>query len=548
MKNINKPAIAENEIKKLRKDFPKLMLKNPNYFGNLEGSNLKATLIMTANTSYEEIAEVGYNPEHDQLYAVVSVKKSTGYSSTLCYPGSYEYVRFYVDWNGDGDFVDAAEDEGVGSVNVHDIPVGDKPLNYCVSVKPNPKKKLCQTPYLVKVRAILSWNAMPAANTPNYVPVWGEVQECWIQIEPAEFVLGPLIDSNLVKIDKILVNSINTSASIMKPVKYSTNELKKLYQKKKIEGHRINVKEVAGQMKKLSVDANIAAYNMDPEIKDAIELATASPSNTSYEELQTIGLQYDNDTLTAIFKVKKPYGFSGDLCTTGSMQYVAFFADWDKDGVFEEYLGTASVSAHDIPGIPAEGLEYAVSLPVDLATKKKLCSDPQVFKIRGILSWNVTPDPDPDYVPVWGNIVDVNIQIKPGEPVVGTDQIPYISTVGDIVVTDIDAGGLATGTAVVSGFQASDSPFGGWVTIAGHISNPPNISAGAANLKYYASYRKVGDLSWTKITNKFEITISEWTVMYGHSIRWIKAQTETVAIIIRKTWLSVLQLILRKDL
>ena len=70
-----------------------------------------------------------------------------------------------------------------------------------------------------------------------------------------------------------------------------------------------------------------------------------------------VGLETAADTLGAVIDVKRPTGYSGDLCEAGSKEYVAFGADWNDDGIFEEYLGTAHVEVHDLEGaMPGEGV------------------------------------------------------------------------------------------------------------------------------------------------------------------------------------------------
>ena len=47
---------------KQRAAFTELLLKNPNYFGNLPDSGLEPVLVLEANTSYEQLTCVGYSP------------------------------------------------------------------------------------------------------------------------------------------------------------------------------------------------------------------------------------------------------------------------------------------------------------------------------------------------------------------------------------------------------------------------------------------------------------------------------------------------------
>ena len=109
-------------LEKTRSNFKKLIIQNPNYFGTFPELKIELVLPMKANTKYEEIKCIGFYPDTDLLEAVIDVKLSYGYKGSLCSLGSFEYVRFFVDWNGDGDFEDEDEDVGITSVNVHDIP------------------------------------------------------------------------------------------------------------------------------------------------------------------------------------------------------------------------------------------------------------------------------------------------------------------------------------------------------------------------------------------------------------------------------------------
>ncbi|MEI6900234.1 MAG: hypothetical protein WCL00_10165, partial [Bacteroidota bacterium] len=145
---------------------------NPNYFGNNPKSVDKPVLIFLKKLTYEEISCVGYNPETKNLEATILVKKSFGYSGPLCQQGSFEYVRFYLDFHDGNGFID----QGVASNNVHDIPLGTDcsnlstfPLNYVIRKGiVNENARFCNQPVLPTLRAILSWNQQPAANDPNW--------------------------------------------------------------------------------------------------------------------------------------------------------------------------------------------------------------------------------------------------------------------------------------------------------------------------------------------------------------------------------------------
>jgi hypothetical protein len=98
--------------------------------------------------------------------------------------------------------------------------------------------------------------------------------------------------------------------------------------------------------------------------------------NTSYEELTCVGLDNNAGELVAAFRVKLPTGFSGAPCTAGSTEYVAFWADWNDDCRWE-YVGTAKVNTHDFVTMPAGGLAYAATLPIDLNLVRRDCEKPR---------------------------------------------------------------------------------------------------------------------------------------------------------------------------
>ena len=170
---------------KQRAAFTKLLLENPNYFGNFPQSGFEPILVLEANTAYEQLSCVGYSPERDELEATVQIKLPGGYGGDLCSAGSNEYVRFYVDYGA------GWQDAGLASFNAHDIPNSTdcaqertKPLTYVVTFPHDPKRAFCRRPVLPNVRAILSWNAIPPAGNPGWTPVWGNTLDRHVQIAP----------------------------------------------------------------------------------------------------------------------------------------------------------------------------------------------------------------------------------------------------------------------------------------------------------------------------------------------------------------------------
>ncbi len=117
-----------------------------------------------------------------------------------------------------------------------------------------------------------------------------------------------------------------------------------------------------------------------------------SKADVSYEELECLGLDMNVDRLVTTFRIKRPIGYSGDLCSTGSIEHIAFWVDWD-DQCEWTYLDTVSVNVHDIREIPDGGLCYAAVLPVDLTMIRRPCKEPKVARVRAVLSWAIAPRP-----------------------------------------------------------------------------------------------------------------------------------------------------------
>jgi len=532
------------KVEKERAEFKKLIIENPNYFDTFPQVKIKPVFPMSTNTKYEELRCIGFYPEQDLLEAIIDVKLPYGYKGDLCSQGSSEYVRFFVDWDGDGDFTDAGEDVGIVSVNVHDIPDGDKvcldktkPLSYAVTIKIDPRKIKCTIPNLLKVRAILSWDWQPTAGNPGFTPIWGNVVDKWIQIKPI-FTLKEVIKASDLKVLGLEPSILDLDIPISKIKELAPVELKEIYKDKDVPEHRFNFTEINTIAENVKLDPNLMVkYKLDPKFSKIIKnigAILAEKPNTRYEELHCVGLNYDLDTLVATLTMKLPYGYSGDLCKKGSYEFVAFWAYvWDQieQMCHWKYLGTSSVNVHDIKNIPAGGLQYAVYLPVDLSSFRDKCSKPKVIKIRAILSWqSPPPSNNPNYNPVWGNKVDALIQIKPGTPVTPGEQIPAIMVVGGMAINKISGNSETTipstiGDGYANGVNALESPFGGVVSICGHISNPPNDPIDADKLKYKVQYKKSGDPTWHDITNKFKIYISTW-----NGINWSQSSKDQIAV------------------
>lgn len=460
---------------KERSSFKLLTLLNPNYFGNLAESPFTPVLPLVANTFYEAIGCVGYHPQQQRLEAVVYVHQPSGYGSDICGPGSTEFVRFYLSFDSGASW----EDQGVSSFQAYDIPQGTEGANrleYAVTREAQPPAKLCVFNPLIRVRAILSWNNPPPANQPNWQPVWGNVREANILVEPLRLLKPPhLFDLAKVKIPPSLGEIVDLEAPIpTAPKMLAVSHLATLYGGKGVPVHRFAFKELMafhGGLSSLSAEDFVSAVpgiKLDPDIIKA--LFPPEDGDTSYEELKCIGLDPNSpDTLVAIIQIKKSSGYSGGPCTSGSQEYVTFWADFDGNGSFEVCLGVASVRVYDLTNVPQEGVYYAARLPVDLTAHRKRCQEgPTVVRIRAILSWNVAvPCATPNAVPTWGNREETLINVAPS----ASAPAGRIAILGGIPVSLIDAAtGLTAPDAVFATNNLAPDALGRPCPFAGRVS------------------------------------------------------------------------------
>ncbi|MEX2262501.1 MAG: hypothetical protein WD696_11155 [Bryobacteraceae bacterium] len=375
----------------------KLLANNPNYFGTVSGVDLPVVQPIKFNTAYEELTCVGLWPERNLLEATIVVKLPFGFLGDKCSPGSHEYVRFFIDWDNDGDFGDLNEDVGVAAVNVHDVPqVREHPLCFAVPRPFRPFLADCRDPYIVKLRAILSWEIVPPPGDWNFVPIWGNVLECWIQIDPVEGrVLGIVAQEAAEKAAE------KDNPRKVRPGKEPNQP-----------GTTPPVERERAQFLEL-LKANPNYFGTLP-ISD-LQPVNPIKGDTRYEELKCIGLYPERNFLEAILEVKLPYGFLGDLCSPGSYEYVRFFIDWNGDGDFVDFnedVGVAGVNVHDIPQVRQFHLCYALGRR--FRALRANCQRPYIVKVRAILSWQQVPN-GPNFIPVWGNVKECWVQIKPTE-------------------------------------------------------------------------------------------------------------------------------------
>jgi hypothetical protein len=494
-------SVAAAKIEKERSEFRRLLLENPNYFGNLTESKLKSVKKLAANTQYEELTCVGFNPDSNFLEATIAVKLAYGYGGNLCLAGTTEYVRFFLDY-GSG-----WEDAGLAAVSVHDIPNSEdcakkptKPLTYVASLRIKPDTACCTHPVLPKVHAILSWEWAPPpgpANV-NWTPPWGNSLECHLQVKPHQWniwcILETLPDDIIkkVKLPPLLEQVKYFPIPLPDPPPFTLSDIAKMYSAKevKVESHRLGVNQLHAALSS-GFDAKLASQNIESWKALGLDWATAvgalsdTEANVSYEEIECLGIDDSlPERLVATFRIKRPYGYSGELCYPGSTEYVAFWADWDNKCVWS-YLGTVKVNVHDIKTIPKDGLCYSAILPVDLTYHRQNCDKPKIGRVRAVLSWAIPPSTvDPNALNYWGNRLDTHVQITPGDVIQPGNPQAKIRNLGGIPVEDIDytgngmtKSGVGAQFAHYPAYPADgwgldrECPFGGTIVVEGNYYN-----------------------------------------------------------------------------
>ncbi|HEV2451372.1 MAG TPA: hypothetical protein VGS62_05555, partial [Streptosporangiaceae bacterium] len=503
-----------------RGTFKSLLITNPNYFGTAQESGFPVVTEIAGDTTYEEIDCISYNPDLNLLEATISIKQQSGYGGGLCQAGSLEFIRFFLDY-GSG-WVDA----GLATVEVHDLPEALDcfdtpvfPLSYSATVQLQPERQPCWSPVLPAVRAILSWSVIPTG--PDFVPVWGDVTQCTIQIKPRPpFVLEALADISAeikhpVKLPPPFAYAGHIPLPGPPPEGLDTAALARRYAPEtetEVPAHRFGFSELAqaatsAKLDQETITQKIAAWEaLGLSWVEAASALNETDADVSYEQLECVGLDNHVDRLVASFRVKLPYGYNGSLCQLGSTEYVAFWASGWDDSCGWTYLGTAGVAVHDISPLPEDGLCYAAILPVDLTHQRQPCQEPKELRIRAVLSWNVPPSTsDPDALPTWGNSLDTHVQAGPGVAVPPGTVTPLIGLIGGIPVINISpVTGLTTSLAafaLLGGSAPADPdglgrpcPFAETVAIQG-----PSFPG----YRYRIQVKRSTDVNWTTVNNSF---------------------------------------------
>jgi hypothetical protein len=257
---------------------------------------------------------------------------------------------------------------------------------------------------------ILSWCEWPAAGSTAGMPAWGGARA-----ERTEIENFALISLPIGKI-KLAINPLRSFTSSA-PTELTQAELHRLYANTSVPRHRYLAPALAAAAASAELAPHPAKWIpgiSEDDLPSVVDAWLKTNGNTDYEQLHCIGLEPKSARLTAVFALKEGRGYLGGPSTTGSREYVAFWADW---GSGFQYEGTTSVAVHDFRCLPPAGLEYSVSLPIDLRSRLRQCgaeakTAPNTVKVRAVLSWNTPPSTTDRKAPVvWGDSMESRIPL-----------------------------------------------------------------------------------------------------------------------------------------
>ena len=239
----------------------------------------------------------------------------------------------------------------------------------------------------------------------------------------------------------------------------------------KVESHRFGTEDLHTALTHGAFSLDVVASKAAEWKSAGVDLSAAlaalgeTNANVSYEQLECLGLDESYpERLVATFRIKRPFGYSGNLCQAGSTEYVAFWADWDNTCEWT-YQGTVAVNVHDFATIPKDGLCYTAIQPVDLTYHRRPCGKPKIGRVRAVLSWAIPPSKtNPNLLNYWGNRLDTHVQINPGDVIDPNHPLAALRVVGGIAIEDIDT--------AFSGMTNTSASGGGPVFFAHHTLSP----------------------------------------------------------------------------
>ena len=129
--------------------------------------------------------------------------------------------------------------------------------------------------------------------------------------------------------------------------------------------------------------------------------------DTTFESLARVGYDPQLEQLYATLYIKQSRGYSCNVSARGSEEYVRFYVTCDGGATWQDQ-GLRTVRVFDMPG--QKPLEYPVTLQIN--PTNEFFPVENLARVRAILSWNSPPPAGtPHWTPLWGNVVDTEIEV-----------------------------------------------------------------------------------------------------------------------------------------
>jgi hypothetical protein len=132
---------------------------------------------------------------------------------------------------------------------------------------------------------------------------------------------------------------------------------------------------------------------------------------THWEELLCVAINTKLERLMAVVSIQQPDGYSSILNNHNSVEFIRFFIDWGRGDAYQPVnLSNFEVSDADHRGARAV-LPYhqLVTARFDADRYWDCILDGIQPKVCAVLSWNLMPPEDPEFQPVFGNVIESRI-------------------------------------------------------------------------------------------------------------------------------------------
>lgn len=133
---------------------------------------------------------------------------------------------------------------------------------------------------------------------------------------------------------------------------------------------------------------------------------------THWEELLCVAINTKLERLMAVVSIRQPDGYSSLLNNHHSMEFIRFFIDWGRGEAYQP-VKLANFEVRDAShagGPPRPQYHQLVTTRFDADRYWDSVLDGIQPKVCAVLSWNQMPPEDPEFLPVFGNVVESRIR------------------------------------------------------------------------------------------------------------------------------------------